>query len=177
MANQPGRIKSCLFLAACGFVGLVWAVTPCLASECSSQFIFTPPQTVVRGSTRKEEICTVSYGRLSDITGYRVIQKPSHGTIGSAGREGEHFLTAYKPSSGYVGSDDFAASINYTIRSTGVSRSTIVRVYINVLLDETLKPGLDNYDTRTRTRVAPGVGGNVVDGVCGYRARIDQNIS
>jgi hypothetical protein len=104
-----------------------------LAADChTGDFRFVGDRTDVEGSTRHDEICELKYGKKSDITNYSVVQKPSHGTIGSAGNQSNRYMTAYRPNPGYVGDDNFSVKINYIPRATGISHSTVVHVHMTV---------------------------------------------
>ncbi len=72
------------------------------------------------------------YGMKSEITGYQVIRRPAHGVLGSAGHNGVRFLTAYDPAPGYVGADEFEVGISYSVRKTGIARSTVVHVDMTI---------------------------------------------
>jgi hypothetical protein len=102
------------------------------ADGCIGPFRFSGASTFLNGTTRRDQPCTIGYGALSEITGYRVVQRPRNGTLGSAGRNGKWFLTAYKPDAGYVGSDQFAVRIRYAPRSTQVESTTVVHVQMTV---------------------------------------------
>jgi hypothetical protein len=117
---------------AIGLAGLHLSPSPASAAACSGNFVFVGPQTDLAGRTRKNTPCTFVYGKRSDINGYQVMQKPAHGTIGSAGYRGTALLTAYKPDTGYTGDDDFTLGIDYVVRRTGAARSTVVHVHMTV---------------------------------------------
>jgi hypothetical protein len=95
-------------------------------------FRFTEGNTFVTGATRKDEPCTIGYGLFSAIRGYRVVQRPRHGVLGSAGYSGIRFLTAYKPDAGYAGPDEFAVKMRYLLRSTQVELTTVVHVQVTI---------------------------------------------
>lgn len=99
---------------------------------CTEQFLFSSANVYVEGSTSQGVPCTISYGTHSDILAYSVVQRPRHGILGSAGREGDRFLTAYKPNAGYVGTDEFAVGIRFAPRSTHVEATTVVHVHMTV---------------------------------------------
>lgn len=95
-------------------------------------FRFSSADVNVEGSTSQDVPCTISYGARSDILAYSIVQRPHHGIVGSAGREGERYLTAYKPNAGYVGTDEFAVKIRFAPRSTHVEATTVVHVHMTV---------------------------------------------
>jgi len=95
-------------------------------------FRFSSANVDVEGSTGRDVPCTFSYGKRSDILAYSLVQRPHHGMVGSAGREGERFLTAYKPNAGYVGTDEFAVKIRFAPRSTHVEATTVVHVRMTI---------------------------------------------
>jgi hypothetical protein len=118
-------------------IGLAW--TPTCARDfgsgstaCTSAFLFSTANVFVEGSTNQDVPCTISYGTHSDILAYSVVQRPHHGVLGSAGREGERFLTAYNPNAGYVGADEFAVKLRFSPRSTHVEATTVVHVHMTI---------------------------------------------
>ena len=86
----------------------------------------------VEGTTRRGEACTIRYGQYSDIVGYDVVRRPSHGTLGSAGQQGNRYDTAYLPEPNFTGLDEFSVKINYVQRNTGRASSTVVHMRITV---------------------------------------------
>jgi hypothetical protein len=103
------------------------------AAPCTDAFLFTPNgRTDHNGVTRQNMVCTIKYGKVADISGYRLVTPPTHGTVGSAGHQGRRYLTAYKPSDGYIGSDNFVAVINYVSRSSGKHLSTELHIHMTV---------------------------------------------
>ena len=90
------------------------------------------PRTELQGSTRKDQACGIYYGKRSDITSFRVIERPRSGTLGTAGHREGQYLTAYKPNSGYVGPDEFTVEVGYSPRAMHVEKSTIVHVQMVV---------------------------------------------
>lgn len=95
-------------------------------------FRFSSANVSVEGSTSRDVPCTFSYGRRSDILAYSLVQQPHHGVVGSAGREGKRYLTAYKPDAGYVGTDEFAVKIRFAPRSTHVEATTVMHVHMTI---------------------------------------------
>ena len=106
--------------------------SPANATSCTGAFRFVGPRTELQGMTKKDQPCGIYYGKRSDITSFRVIERPRNGILGTAGnREGLH-LTAYKPNSGYVGPDEFTVEVGYSPRATHVQQLTIVHVQMVV---------------------------------------------
>jgi hypothetical protein len=89
-------------------------------------------RTELEGQTSRNTVCVLNYGERSDITSYSVVQKPAHGTLGSAGRENGRFLTAYQPNPDYAGGDEFAVRIDFVPRNQRQSFSTIVHMRVRV---------------------------------------------
>ena len=68
------------------------------AARRSGDFSFVRSgRTELEGQTSRNTVCELNYGTRTDVTGYTVVPKPSHGTLGSAGQENGRFLTAYRP--------------------------------------------------------------------------------
>ena len=81
---------------------------------CMSWFRFNrAPYLEVEGSTSRNQTCMINYGARSEIVGYRLLIKPQHGILGAAGHGGGKYLTAYRPNSGFAGSDSFELQIDY----------------------------------------------------------------
>ena len=76
--------------------------------------------------------CTLNYGLRSSLSGYTVVQRPTHGTLGTAGRENGWILTAHLPNADYVGDDEFAVRVVFVPRGAQESFSTIVHKRLRV---------------------------------------------
>jgi hypothetical protein len=103
-----------------------------IAASCTGPFRFYGPTASAQGTTKRDQPCSIVYGGRSDIIGYNVVQPPRFGVLGSAGHSGGRLLTAYKPNPGYMGTDEFAVSVEYAPRSTHVAKSTVFHVQLTI---------------------------------------------
>ena len=126
------HLRSILFVGAI-CTGICLPVADASAACAPRSFGFNPGgRTDWEVSVPRETVCTLNYGVRSDITAYRVLKRPAHGTLGAAGQENGRYMTAYKPNAGFVGSDVFAVKFGYTPRDSGIPLSTTLFVRVNV---------------------------------------------
>jgi hypothetical protein len=121
------------WIIAVATVPIAFSLTSANATtSCAGVFRFVGPRTELQGRTKKDQPCGIYYGKRSDITSFRLIERPRNGVLGTAGNRGGLYLTAYKPNSGYVGPDEFTVEVGYSPRATHVEKSTIVHVQMTV---------------------------------------------
>jgi hypothetical protein len=88
--------------------------------------------THVEGSTRAGQPCQMGFGLAgTDIEALRITVRPSHGILGSSGKEANRRYIAYAPSAGFVGRDRFELLVQFTPVG-GASSTTTVKVEMNV---------------------------------------------
>jgi hypothetical protein len=106
---------------------------------CSGRWNLAPGTMDQAGLTKRDQICQLVFRpRDKRIVGYRVVKRPAHGVIGSAGQDGDGGLyTAYKPAASYVGSDVFEVEIRYVPlgAAAGAGQEVTTRLRMNMVVE------------------------------------------
>jgi hypothetical protein len=142
MTARSGPLQSQRYAWAglTSFVLILAAMNAAHSANCTDPFSFAGlPELEVNGSVAHDEICTITYGKPGGmITSYKVVSRPTHGILGSAGYRADYasgnirYLTAYKPSRGYVGRDNFSLIIRYGRLNYGIQNT--IKLIVHMLV-------------------------------------------